>query len=306
MLWSLFQPEEPAKLVNLSWLDRPLTCLSDLKGFIRGEMQIIVCLKPVPDPKHWKNLTIDPILKVLVREGMPNVINPLDRNALEEALIIKEKEGGEVILLSMAPLFCLSVLREGLAIGGDRAVLLSDHAFAGSDTLATSYILSEAIKRLAPFDLILCGNDTIDGGTGQVGPQISQILGIEGINSICKVEKILEEKGKNRSFIVRRKMEHGYLRMEVKLPVLLSMVRESNHPRYATFMGILEAEKKEIQVWSGNNLDIDSSRIGLTGSPTKMSNLFMPELKRRREIVKGTPEVVSSLILDKIHQAGLL
>jgi electron transfer flavoprotein beta subunit len=269
-------------------------------------MRIIVCLKPVPDPKYWKNLTIDPVLKVLVREGMPNVINPLDRNALEEALIIKEKQGGEVILLSMAPLFCLSVLREALAVGGDRAVLLSDRAFAGSDTLATSYILSEAVKRLAPFDLILCGNETIDGGTAQVGPQLSQFLGMEGINFVCGVEKFLGEGGKGRSLIVRRKTEHGYLRMEVKLPALLSVVKEANIPRYTTFMGILGAEKKEIQVWNGNDLNIDLSRIGLTGSPTKMSSLFVPELKRRREIVKGTPEVVSSLIIDKIHQAGLL
>ena len=293
-------------MVNLSWLDRPLACLSDPEGFIREEIRIIVCLKPVPDPKYWKNLTIDPVLKVLVREGMPNVINPLDRNALEEALIIKEGQGGEVIILSMAPLFSLSVLREALAIGGDRAILLSDRAFAGSDTLATSYVLSEAVKRLAPFDLLLCGNETIDGGTAQVGPQLSQFLGIEGITFICKIEKSLEGKGKGRSLIVRRKMDHGYLRMEVKLPALLSVVKEANIPRYATFMGILEAEKKEILVWNGNDLNIDSSRIGLTGSPTKMSNLFMPELKRRREIVKGTPEVVSSLIVEKIHQTGLL
>ena len=293
-------------MVNLPWHDRPLVCLSDPEGSIREKMRIIVCLKPVPDPKYWKNLTIDPVLKVLVREGMPNVINPLDRNALEEALIIKEKQGSEVILLSMAPLFCLSVLREALAVGGDRAVLLSDRAFAGSDTLATSYILSEAVKRLAPFDLILCGNETIDGGTAQVGPQLSQFLGMEGINFVCGVEKFLGEERKGRSLIVRRKTEHGYLRMQVKLPALLSVVKEANIPRYTTFMGILGAEKKEIQVWNGNDLNIDLSRIGLTGSPTKMSSLFVPELKRRREIVKGTPEVVSSLIIDKIHQAGLL
>ena len=273
---------------------------------MRDEMRMIVCLKPVPDPKYWKNLTIDPVLKVLVREGMPNVINPLDRNALEEALIIKERQGGEVIILSMAPPFCLSVLREALAIGGDRAILLSDRAFAGSDTLATSYILAEAAKRLAPFDLVLCGNETIDGGTAQVGPQLSQFLGLEGISFVCRVEEFLFEEGKIRSLIVRRKTDAGYLSMEVRLPALLSVVKEANIPRYATFMGILEAEKKEIQVWNGNDLNIDSSRIGLTGSPTKMSNLFMPELKRKREIVKGTPEVVSSLMIDKIHQAGLL
>lgn len=293
-------------MVNLPWHGRRLARSSDPKRLMRDEMRMIVCLKPVPDPKYWKNLTIDPVLKVLVREGMPNVINPLDRNALEEALIIKERQGGEVIILSMAPPFCLSVVREALAIGGDRAILLSDRAFAGSDTLATSYILSEAAKKLAPFDLILCGNETIDGGTAQVGPQLSQFLGLEGINFVCRVEESLDEEGKGRSLIVRRRAEHGYMRMEVKLPALLSLVKEVNIPRYATFMGILGAEKKEIQVWNRNDLNIDSRRIGLTGSPTKMSNLFMPELKRRREIVKGTPEVVSSLIVDKIHRAGLL
>lgn len=273
-------------------------------------MRTIVCLKPVPDPKHWKNLTIHPVEKVLVREGIPNVINPLDRNALEEALRIKENQGGEVIILSMAPLFSLSIMREALAMGGDRAILLSDKAFAGSDTLATSYVLSQAIKKIGPFDLILCGNQTIDGGTAQVGPQLSEFLEIEGITFVNRIESFLPvsgipEEGKGR-IVVRRELEHGYLRMEIELPALLSVVKGINVPRYTTFMGILEAEKKEIQILSASDLGIVSDDVGLNGSPTKMADLFMPEVKRRRELIKEKPEVASRMIMEKIYQAGLL
>ena len=274
-------------------------------------MRIIVCLKPVPDPKHWREMSLHPTLKVLVREGIPNVINPLDRNALEEALRIKERQGGEVIILSMAPLFCLSILREALAMGGDRAILLSDKAFAGSDTLATSYILSEAVRKIGDFDLILCGNQTIDGWTGHVGPQLSQFLGIEGISLVRMIEEFhFEEDAKGRAkaarAIVRRNIEYGYVRIEAELPLLLSVVKEINTPRYATFAGILEAEKKEIQILSASDLKIDPSHVGLTGSPTKMADLFMPEVKRRREIIQEKPEVASRLIIEKIHQRGLI
>jgi electron transfer flavoprotein beta subunit len=274
-------------------------------------MRIIVCLKPVPDPKHWKEMRLHPTLKVLVREGIPNVINPLDRNALEEALRIKERYGGEVIILSMAPLFCLSILREALAMGGDRAVLLSDKAFAGSDTLATSYILSEGVKKIGPFDLILCGNQTIDGWTGHVGPQLSEILGIEGIGWVRMIEAFHFDqndmgRSKKGNVIVRRNLDHGYIRIKAPMPVLLSVVKDINTPRYTTFAGILEAEKKEIQILSASDLKIDPSQVGLTGSPTKMADLFMPEMRRGREIIQEKPEVASRLIIEKIHQRGLI
>jgi len=256
-------------------------------------------------------MTLHPTLKVLVREGIPNVINPLDRNALEEALRIKERHGGEVIILSMAPLFSLSILREALAMGGDRAVLLSDKAFAGSDTLATSYILSEGVKKIGPFDLILCGNQTIDGWTGHVGPQLSEFLGIEGISLVRMIEEFYLEqdamgRSKNGSIIVRRKIDLGYARIEARFPVLLSVVKDINTPRYATFAGILGAEKKEIQILSASDLKVDPSQVGLIGSPTKMADLFMPEVKRRREVVQEKPEVASKMILGKIHQRGLI
>jgi electron transfer flavoprotein beta subunit len=274
-------------------------------------MRIIVCLKPVPDPKHWKEMRLHPTLKVLVREGIPNVINPLDRNALEEALRIKERYGGEVIILSMAPLFCLSILREALAMGGDRAVLLSDKAFAGSDTLATSYILSEGVKKIGPFDLILCGNQTIDGWTGHVGPQLSEFLGIEGIGWVRMIEAFhFDQNAMGRSqkgsIIVRRNLDHGYIRIKAPMPVLLSVVKDINTPRYTTFAGILEAEKKEIQILSASDLKIDPSQVGLTGSPTKMADLFMPEMRRRKEIIQEKPEAASRLIIEKIHQRGLI
>jgi len=274
-------------------------------------MRIIVCLKPVPDPKHWKEMRLHPTLKVLVREGIPNVINPLDRNALEEALRIKERYGGEVIILSMAPLFCLSILREALAMGGDRAVLLSDKVFAGSDTLATSYILSEGVKKIGPFDLILCGNQTIDGWTGHVGPQLSEFLGIEGIGWVRMIEAFHFDqnamgRSKKGSVIVRRNLDHGYIRIKAPMPVLLSVVKDINTPRYTTFAGILEAEKKEIQILSASDLKIDPSQVGLTGSPTKMADLFMPEMRRRKEIIQEKPEVASRLIIEKIHQRGLI
>jgi electron transfer flavoprotein beta subunit len=276
-----------------------------------NNMRIIVCLKPVPDPKHWKEMRLHPTLKVLVREGIPNVINPLDRNALEEALRIKERYGGEVIILSMAPLFCLSILREALAMGGDRAVLLSDKAFAGSDTLETSYILSEGVKKIGPFDLILCGNQTIDGWTGQVGPQLSEFLGIDGISWVRMIEEFHFDqnatgRSKKGSVIVRRNLDYGYIRIKGPMPVLLSVVKDINTPRYATFAGILEAEKKEIQILSASDLKIDPSQVGLTGSPTKMADLFMPEMRRRREIIQEKPEAASRLIIEKIHQRGLI
>jgi electron transfer flavoprotein beta subunit len=137
-------------------------------------MRIIVCLKPVPDPKYWSRLGLDPKTKTLLREGIPNIINPLDKKALETALQLREKEGGEVVTLSMAPISATSVLREALAMGADRSILLSDLAFAGSDALATSYIMATAIKKLAPYDLILCGDQTLDGGTGLVSAQIAE------------------------------------------------------------------------------------------------------------------------------------
>jgi electron transfer flavoprotein beta subunit len=262
-------------------------------------MRIIVCLKPVPDPKHWSRLALDPKTKTLIREGIPNIINPLDRKALEAALQLREKEGGEVITISMAPPSTLSVLREGLAMGADRSVLLSDVAFAGSDALATSYIISNAIRKLAPYDLILCGDQTLDGGTSLVSAQIAELLGIPNLMRVSAIEA-----KSGGLFHVRSQIEQGYMLVEMKPPMVLSVVKEINEPRYITLMNILAAEKKEIQVWSSSDLSLEEPWVGLKGSPSQMADLIIPEVKRKAEMLEGDPAEMGRSLADRLHRLG--
>lgn len=261
--------------------------------------RLIVCLKPVPDPKHWSRLGLDPKTKTLIREGIPNIINPLDRKALEAALQLREKEGGEVITLSMAPPATLSVVREGLAMGADRSILLSDLAFAGSDALATSYILATAIRKLAPYDLILCGDQTLDGGSSLVSAQIAEFLDIPNLMRVRSIEI-----QNNKALHVRSQIEHGYMVVEMKPPAVLSVVKEINEPRYITFMNILGAEKKEIQIWSSKDLSLNEPWVGLKGSPSQMADLVIPELKRKTEMLQGEPSEMTKALADRLHRLG--
>jgi len=261
----------------------------------------IVCVKPVPDPRHWSELVVDPATKTLRREGIPSVLNPLDKHALEEALRIKERLGGTVTAISMAPLTATESLREAIAIGADDAVLLSDRSFAGADTLATSYVLAAAIKKLGKFDLILCGNQSLDGGTGQVGPEIAEFLGVSHVTYARKIEIL--ERGIVR---VERALEYGYMVIEARMPLVLSVVKEINVPRHVSLMRISEAMQTEVRVWTSRDLDLDSSRIGLSGSPTQLADLFIPETKRRGEIMRGAPDAVSKLLIERLRELGVL
>ena len=262
-------------------------------------MRIIVCLKPVPDPKYWSRLRLDPKTKTLVREGIPNTINPLERKALEAALQLREKRGGEVILLSMAPPYTTPVLREALAMGADRSILLSDIAFAGSDTLATSYIMAAAIKKIALYDLILCGDETLDGGTGQVSAQIAEFLDVPNLMHVSAIETVQEG-----VFRGRCQIEHGHMWVQVKSPCVFSVAKEINEPRYITLMNILESEKKEIQVWSSNDLALNEPWVGLQGSPSQVADLLIPETKRKREILQGEPVKMAETLADRLHRLG--
>lgn len=263
--------------------------------------RVIVCVKPVPDPKAWDRLRLDPVTKTLVREGIPTIINPLDKHALEAALEIKDAYGAEVVLLSMAPASTLPVLREALAMGADRAVLLSDRLFAGSDTLATSRILTEGIRRLGPFDLIFCGNYTLDGSTAQVPSQIAEFLGIPNIMHVTKMEF-----REARRLLVTQKMEQGSVKLEAEPPLLLSFLKEANKPRYTTFLEILAAETREIAVWTNAELKLDEARIGLRGSPTQMADLLVRQKARQGLRLEGTPEEIAQRLAEKIHQLGLI
>ncbi len=263
--------------------------------------RVIVCVKPVPDPKAWDRLRMDPVTKTLIREGIPSIINPLDKHALEAALEIKDAQGAEVALLSMAPASSRPVLRQALAMGADRAVLLSDKVFAGSDTLATSRILTAGIRHLGHFDLIFCGNYTLDGSTAQVPSQIAELLGIPNIMHVTKMEFL--EAGR---LVVTQKIEQGYVKLAAEPPLLLSFTKEANKPRYTTFLEILAAEKREISLWTNADLNLDESRIGLGGSPTQMADLLLHQKARQGLRLQGSPEEIAQRLVEKIHQLGVI
>jgi electron transfer flavoprotein beta subunit len=262
-------------------------------------MRTIVCLKPVPDPKHWSQLRLDPKTKTLIREGIPNIINPLDKNALEAALQLREKAGGDVTVLSMAPPNVLPVLREALAMGADQSILLSDMRFAGSDTLATAYVTATAINKISHYDLILCGDQTLDGGTGQVSTQVAEFLRIPNLIHVSKIE--IQGEGVYR---VESQFEDGFMRVELRAPAVLSVTKEINEPRYITLMDILESEKKTIHVWSSKDLSLTEPWVGLKGSPSQMADLIVPDVKRNLELLRGEPSELAKVLAERLHRMG--
>jgi electron transfer flavoprotein beta subunit len=262
-------------------------------------MNIIVCIKQVPDPREFSKITIDPVRKTIVREGIQAVINPLDRHALEEALRIREKYGGKVTVVSMGPPQALEACKEALAFGADEAVLLCDKLLAGSDTLATAYALSKAIRRLKPYNLILCGNETVDGSTGQVPPQLAEFLELPHVTRVRRIELVDDGKA-----IVESVLEHGCRVVEVKLPAVLAVVKEINTPRILSVFGIVAAASKKIIQWSVSDIEADIGMIGLEGSPTRVTDVFTPEIKRRCEIFKGPVEDAVKQAVRRLREIG--
>jgi electron transfer flavoprotein beta subunit len=263
-------------------------------------MRVVVCVKPVPDPKHWNRLQLDPKTKTLIRTGIPGTINPLDRNALELALSLRDRHGGEVIVVSMAPPDAGPVLKEALAVGADRALLLSDRVFAGADTLATAYVLSAGVETLGGFDLIVCGDQTIDGGTAQVSAQLAEFLGVPNLMHVTAVDVL------DSAWRVRSHIEHGYVVAEIHPPMVLSVLKEINQPWYVTFMNILEAEKKEIRILSGDDLALNEPWVGLKGSPTEMADVFAPEKKAKAEMLPGDAREQAAALADRLHRLGFV
>ncbi len=264
-------------------------------------MDIIVCIKQIPNPEHFSKITIDPKRGTINREGIPAVVNPLDRHALEEALRIREKFSGKVTAISMGPPKAREALEEALAMGVDDAVLLCDRAFAGADTLATAYALAGAIKKLGKYELVLCGNETADGATGQVGPQVAELLDIPHVTYVNKVDFLDGE-----SLIATRAIERGHLKVEVRLPALLAVIREINQFRLPTVLGIIEATRKEIKTWTNEDVGASQETIGLDGSPTQVIGGFELESKRKREILEGSPEVIAKEAVRKLRELGVI
>ena len=264
-------------------------------------LNIVVCMKPVPDPRHWSEISLDPVKKTLRREGIPIIINPSDKHALEEALRIKDKLGGHVTVVSMAPPFAMDALRETLAMGADDAVLLTDRLFAGADTLATAHVLAAAIRKSGQYDLVICGNQSLDGSTGQVGPEVAEILNIPHVTCVRSVTFVDDSKVR-----VECEIERGFMTLEAPLPLLAAVVSRINTIRHVPLARILYATERKIQVWTFNDLGIDRSLVGLEGSPTQVSNVFMPEIKRRREVIKGESEETAKLLLQRLYEMGAL
>ncbi len=261
-------------------------------------MNIIVCVKPAPDPKRWDSIQLDPETKALRREGIPSVLGSLDKRALEEGLRIKEKHGGKVVAMAMAPPAARDNLVEALAMGADEAYLLSDRAFAGSDTWATSLVLSRGIQKLGGFDLVICGEWSLDGSTGHVGAQLAELLGIPNVGRVVAVESIEGDNLRTKS-----RVELGNRILETSLPALITVTREINAPRFTSLLGVIEAETKPCLIWSAADLGVRPGEVGFNGSPTQTGDVFMPGMKRKTEMLRGEPGEMVNEILRKIRQA---
>ncbi len=255
-------------------------------------MEIIVCIKQVPETTEVK---INPETNTLIREGVKSIINPFDMYAIEEGVRLKEKFGGKTIVITMGPPQAEVALREAMAMGVDEAILISDRAFAGSDTWATSYTLSCAIKKIGSFDLIICGKQASDGDTAQVGPGISSHLDIPQVTYVKKIEEV-----KNKTMRVERMMEEGFEIIETPLPALLTVVKEINEPRLPSLKGLMRAKQAKIMHWTAKDIAADSACIGLDSSPTRVVKIFTPPARLGGQMLSGeTQEIVERL-------AGLL
>jgi electron transfer flavoprotein beta subunit len=268
-------------------------------------MLAIACIKQVPDTTQ---VQIDPVTNTLVREGIPFIVNPYDTHALEECLRLKDLFGFRVAALSMGPSNAEVTLRRALAIGVDRAVLLSDRVFGGADTLATSKVIAAAITRLAMEDevgIVVCGKQTIDGDTAQVGPGVATRLGFTQLTLVDQIEELnLVE----RTIRVRRKLEGRHEIVEGPLPALLSVVREVNRPRYPSVPMRLAAQEAEVEVWSNQVLGLDEQSIGLKGSPTWVSRIFSPDREQGEILGDGMhdPGGAVNLLLNRLIVKDLL
>jgi electron transfer flavoprotein beta subunit len=245
-------------------------------------MKIIVCVKQVPDAK---DVRLDPKTNTLAREGVESIMNPYDRHALEEAVALKEKQGGQVTVLTMGPPQAEGVLREAIACGADDGVLISERAFAGADTWATSYTLAKAVQYLGDFDLILCGKQAIDGDTAQVGPGLACRLQVPFATCIQKTRNISAT-----AIEVERMMDDGFDVLRLPLPALMTVVKDINEPRVASLKGKMKAKKSEIRRLSAADIGADAQCIGLAGSPTQVVRVFSPEPPGDRRIFFGSIE----------------
>lgn len=262
-------------------------------------MKIVVCVKQVPDTTE---IRINPETGTLIRDGVPSILNPDDANALEQALEIKDSQPDtEVVVVTMGPPQAKEMLRECLAMGADDAVLLSDRALGGSDTWATSNAVAAGVRKVGGYDLIFAGRQAIDGDTAQVGPQMAEKLGIPQVTYV----KEFQLEGDHA--IVKRALEDGYEELKVKLPCVLTCIKELNTPRYMSVPGILKAAQQEIQVWNAADIGVDTSTGGLKASPTNVFKSFTPKPKGAGVKVAGdTPKEKAENLVSVLKEKHII
>ncbi|MFH2012216.1 MAG: electron transfer flavoprotein subunit beta/FixA family protein [Pseudomonadota bacterium] len=261
-------------------------------------MNTVVCIKQVPETTSVK---INKDTNTLMREGVKSIINPFDMYALEEGLRIKEKLGGKVSAVSMGPPQAEEALREVISYGVDDAFLLSDRAFAGADTLATSRTLAKGIKKIGDVDLIICGKQAIDGDTAQVGPGIAEKLNIPFVAFVRKIREI-----NSQAIKVERMMDDGYDVLEIDLPALITVVKEINEPRMPSLRGKMKAKSINIPTWRLADLEIDEEKVGLRGSATQVIKVFSPKRDGKKEILEGSVETQVELLINRLNDLKVI
>jgi electron transfer flavoprotein beta subunit len=261
-------------------------------------MRMIVCIKQVPDTADVK---IDPRTNTLVREGVRSIVNPFDLYAVEESLRLRERVGGRVTALSMGPPQAEQALRDVLAMGVDDAVLLSDRAFAGSDTWATSYTLAMAIRKLGGADLLLFGKQAADGDTAQVGPGVATHLDLPQITYVRRVVSVDAGKAAGAGTLVaERLLDNGHETIRSSLPCVLTVVKEINEPRFQSLSGLRRARTAVIPRWGAKELAADPARLGLDGSPTRVVRIFPPKLRTGGVMLQGSPDSMVTELVEKL------
>ena len=256
-------------------------------------MHFIVCIKQVPDTHDVK---INPETNTLMREGVEAIINPFDMYAIEEALRLRDQLGGKVTALSMGPPQAADALKEAISMGVNDAILVSDRAFAGSDTWATSYTLAKALEKIGDYSVILFGKQASDGDTAQVGPGVATHLDLPQITYVRKVEEIDENR-----IVAERLLETGYESIESPLPCVMTVVKEINEPRLPSLKGKMAARKAVITTWGAADIEAEDGKLGLDGSPTKVVKIFTPPPREGGEMLEGEPHEIAAKLAEKLR-----
>ena len=260
------------------------------------KMNIVVCIKQVPDTTEIK---LDPVTGTMIREGVPSIMNPDDKSGLEMALELKDKYEANVTVITMGLPQADAILREAMAMGADRAILLTDRKLAGADTLATSNALA-GVLRMLEFDLLITGRQAIDGDTAQVGPQVAEHLGLPQVSYVENLEF------DGTTFTLKKWLEDGYQIVEVESPCVITVLSSANQPRYMRMRGIMEAYKRDVEVWGCDRIDVDESKLGLKGSPTRVAKSFTKGIKGSGEKFEVSEAEAVEIIINKLKEKHII